>query len=569
MTALVTSNLPLLAGAPDGIKRLRELVFKLAIQGRLLTQKPGDEPAEILLSRLLDDRQQKIRSKLVRAVKAMPPSSTEELGFSLPMGWVSVRLGEIGDWGAGATPARSNNGYYGGSMPWFKSGELTADVIDTSEESVTDLALKECSLRLNQPGDVLIAMYGATIGKTAILAVPATTNQAVCACTPFEGFFNRYLLLVLKALKGQFVGQGAGGAQPNISKEKIVATVIGLPPLAEQHRIVAKVDELMALCDRLEAEQGDAQAAHAQLVQALLASLTQAQDADDFRASWQRLQAHFHTLFTTEASIDALKQTVLQLAVMGKLVPQDRADEPPEVLLGRITKEAICLTQSASSKKSRVTQSVDLDEQYIDLPQSWVWTRLGSLVFSSGAGWSPSCEPRPRVGEEWGVLKVSAVSWGEFRPGENKALPLTLEARPEHEVQDGDFLVSRANTAELVARSVVVEATPPRLMLSDKIVRLRLTRHCSSHYVNLVNSSPFARDYYSAIAGGTSSSMKNVTREQILNLPLPLPPLAEQHRIVAKVDELMVLCDQLKTQLAESRQLHAQLADALVSQVMA
>jgi len=132
--------------------------------------------------------------------------------------------------GAGATPLRGKHVYYGGSIPWFKSGELTGDYISSSEEYITDLALKETSLRYNKIGDVLIAMYGATIGKTSILEVPATTNQAVCACTPFKGIYNVFLLTLLKAYKNRFITMGAGGAQPNISREKIIATVIALPP---------------------------------------------------------------------------------------------------------------------------------------------------------------------------------------------------------------------------------------------------------------------------------------------------------------------------------------------------
>jgi type I restriction enzyme S subunit len=212
---------------------------------------------------------------------------------------------------------------------------------------------------------------------------------------------------------------------------------------------------------------------------------------------------------------------------------------------------------------------IGVDEKPFELPESWEWVRFGSVIENSGAGWSPSCEGHPRIENEWGVLKVSAVSWGQFQPNENKALPLALEPRMECVVESGDFLVSRANTAELVARSVVVENCPPNLMMSDKIVRLRLSKFCNSHFMNLANLSQFARNYYSRVAGGTSSSMKNVSREQILNLLIPQPPLAEQHRIVAKVDELMALCDQLKSRLTAVNQLKQKIADVLVEQAVA
>jgi type I restriction enzyme S subunit len=156
------------------------------------------------------------------------------------------------------------------------------------------------------------------------------------------------------------------------------------------------------------------------------------------------------------------------------------------------------------------------------------------------------------------------VSWGEFLPDENKALPKTLEPRLDCVVESGDFLITRANTDELVARSVVVENCPPNLMLSDKIVRLRLSLLCNNKFINLVNLSPFSRNYYALAAGGTSSSMKNVTREQILNLVIGMPPLAEQHRIVAKVDELMMFCDQLKSRITTANKQQKKLADVLV-----
>jgi type I restriction enzyme S subunit len=262
--------------------------------------------------------------------------------------------------------------------------------------------------------------------------------------------------------------------------------------------------------------------------------------------------------------IKKLRELIIELAVRGKLVPQDPSDEPAGELLKRIAEEKARLVDEGKIRKQKPLAEIGDEEKPFELPANWRWGRLGSQVVESSAGWSPSCDPRPRAANEWGVLKVSAVSWGVYQPEENKALPASLEARPEHEVAEGDFLVSRANTAELVARSVVVETTPAHLMLSDKIVRLKLTSLCERRYVNLANSAPLARDYYSRVAGGTSSSMKNVSREQILNLPLALPPLAEQHRIVAKVDELMALCNRLEAQQADAESVHAQLVHALL-----
>ena len=192
---------------------------------------------------------------------------------------------------------------------------------------------------------------------------------------------------------------------------------------------------------------------------------------------------------------------------------------------------------------------------------------MGAVVNASEAGWSPTCIGSPRRQGLWGVLKVSAVSWGEFDATANKELPSDLVPRPEYEVRDGDFLLSRANTAELVARSVVVEQAEPKLMLSDKIIRLAVSSQMNRSFLNMANNASYAREHYAVNASGTSSSMKNVSREVVLALPVPLPPLAEQSRIVTRVTALRRLCADLRQRLAEREAVQARLAEALVQEV--
>jgi type I restriction enzyme S subunit len=255
-----------------------------------------------------------------------------------------------------------------------------------------------------------------------------------------------------------------------------------------------------------------------------------------------------------------LRKSILTLAVQGKLVPQGPNDEPAEELIARIA-------TMRHAKKAKQYEPVDSDAVPFDAPYSWSWVRLGNLSLSSDSGWSPQCASESRSGSEWGVLKVSAVSWGGFDPEANKALPSGMEARPECEVRPGDFLLSRANTEELVARSVVVDQTPPRLMMSDKIVRFTFPDEIEKVFINLANLSDSSREYYMRNASGTSSSMKNIGREVMCNLPIALPPLAEQRRIVAKVSELMALVDELETQLAASRADAEKLLSALVAEL--
>lgn len=184
--------------------------------------------------------------------KELPPITEEEIPFDIPESWCWCRLGEIGDWGAGATPQRGNPDYYqNGTIPWIKTGELNNGIVSEACEFITEKALNECSIRYNRVGDVLIAMYGATIGKLAIAGIELTTNQACCACTCHNGVYNKYLFYFLMSQKNVFEKKAEGGAQPNISREKIVKTLFPLPPLAEQKAIVAKIEELLPLCKKL------------------------------------------------------------------------------------------------------------------------------------------------------------------------------------------------------------------------------------------------------------------------------------------------------------------------------
>jgi type I restriction enzyme S subunit len=273
-----------IAEEPNAVPRLRRFILDLAVRGKLVEQKPMDEPASELLKRIEKQKARLIKEGRIRNQKPLPPIEVDSVPFEIPKFWAWVRLGSIGDWGSGSTPPRGSSEYYGGGITWLKSGELE-DKLDLrcSEETVTESAIEKCSFRLNKAGDVLIAMYDATIGKLAILAEAAVTNQAVCGCTPLDGILNRYLFVFLLSQREYFHSQSEGGAQPNISKVKIVNFGFPLPPLAEQHRIVAKVDKLMALCDELEAAQQKRERRRDRLVVASLHGLNNGTDGEEFR----------------------------------------------------------------------------------------------------------------------------------------------------------------------------------------------------------------------------------------------------------------------------------------------
>ena len=249
---------------PDTLKKS---ILQEAVQGKLVPQDPNDEPASVLLERIRAEKEALIKSGKIKKDKnesiifrrdnshyekfnGVERCIDDEIPFEIPDSWEWIRLGNIGDWGSGATPSRSNPEYYNGDIPWLKTGDLNDNFITYIPESISNLALEKTSVRLNPIGSVLIAMYGATIGKVGILTFPATTNQACCACLQIE-MYNEYLFYFLMAHKSAFIKQGEGGAQPNISKEKIVSTLMPLPPLEEQYRIVNKIKELLPYCENL------------------------------------------------------------------------------------------------------------------------------------------------------------------------------------------------------------------------------------------------------------------------------------------------------------------------------
>ena len=304
-------------------KALRQKILDLAIHGKLVPQDPNDEPASVLLERIRAEKERLIKEgKIKKPKKSKAACDKPHYPFELPKGWVWTTLGEIGSWQSGATPSRMNKDYYGGNIPWLKTGDLNDGTIIYIPEYITQRALEETSVRLNPKGSVLIAMYGATIGKIGILSFPATTNQACCAC--YEYSINQmFLFYFLLANRENFIAMGGGGAQPNISKEKIISTNMPLPPLKEQERIVEEIERWLSFVDIVEKEKSDLQ-----------------------------------------LTICLAKSKILDLAIHGKLVPQDPNDEPASELLKRINPKAVITCDNP---------------HYQNLPKGWCVTPMQML----------------------------------------------------------------------------------------------------------------------------------------------------------------------------------------------
>ena len=309
-------------------KKLRQKILDLAIHGKLVPQDPNDEPASVLLERIKAEKERLIKEgKIKRSKKSAKTSDTphyENVPFEVPNNWAWTTLGSIGTWQAGGTPSRSNKSYYGGNIPWLKTGDLNDGLITNIPESITEEAVANSSAKINPTGSVLIAMYGATIGKLGILTFPATTNQACCACIEYFAITQHYLFYFLLSHRDIFIAKGGGGAQPNISKEIIVNTAIPLPPLAEQERIVTEIERWLTLIDQIEQDKTDLQIV-----------------------------------------IKQAKSKILDLAIHGKLVPQNPNDEPASELLKRINPKA-----EITCDKGHYTQ----------IPNGWAICKIASIA---------------------------------------------------------------------------------------------------------------------------------------------------------------------------------------------
>jgi len=550
-----------------GIKKLRELILELAVRGKLVPQTLDEEPAYELLNQIEDEKAKLIKDKLIKKPKKLPELVEDDFPFDLPSGWAFVRLNDIGEWGAGSTPKRSTSEYYGGTIPWFKSGELNIDYISESEEHITELALKESSVRYNKVGDVLVAMYGATIGKTSILSVRATTNQAVCACTPFSQILNTYLLLVLKGYKSRLVGMGAGGAQPNISREKIIATVIALPPRNEQQRIVTKVDELMALCDQLESQTENSIEAHNTLVEVLLKTLADAKDTDELNQSWQRISEHFHTLFTTEDSIDLLKQTILQLSVMGKLIPQEPRDEPASLLLEKVATEKDRLLRDKKIKKEKALPAFDKSNVPFELPHGWSWCRLEDVVdIQSGITKGRKLKDRETVNIPY--LSVANVQRSYLDLLNVKEIDIPKDELDKYKVQNGDLLITEGGDWDKVGRTAIWRDEMPYVGHQNHVFKARcfIIEQNEVWLEKFLNSS-FCRDYFAGSSKQTTN-LASINKTQLRGCLVAVPPTNEQLRILTKLESLFVVCEQLLEKIKRSQKTQLLLADATVEKAL-
>lgn len=558
------------AASVYGIKKLRELILELAVRGKLVPQDPNDEPASALLKRIQTEKSRSIAEGKIKKGKRLPPIAEGEKPFELPQGWEWMHLPDVSDYKVGKTPSTKSSAYWtnsGDGFNWVSIADLNHDGIafETSKQ-ITDKAVSEVFRCDPAPAGTILMSFKLTLGKISILDMPAFHNEAIISIYPNQCVFKDFLFKVLpaRALAGNSKSAIKGNT---LNSESIAALMIPLPPMAEQLRIVAKVDELMALCDQLETQHNNAAVAHEKLVSHLLGTLTLSQSAEDFSANWQRIAAHFDTLFTTEASIAALKQTLLQLAVMGKLVPQDPNDEPASELLKRIQAEKARLIAEGKIRKGKPLPLITDEEKPFSLPQGWEWVRLGvALDITGGVTLGRKITGADLV--ELPYLRVANVQRGYLVLDSVKTVEIRRSELARYQLLKDDLLVTEGGDWDKVGRTAIWNSEIENCLHQNHIFRMRgVRKELSGSWIEMYMNS-IARAYFQA-ASKQTTNLASINMTQLRNCLIAVPALREQHRIVAKVDELMALCDQLKSRITAASQLQQKLVEVVVEQAVA
>ncbi|MDO8773515.1 MAG: restriction endonuclease subunit S [Burkholderiaceae bacterium] len=545
--------------------RLRELILTLAVQGKLVPQDSGDEPASVLLKKIRAEKDRLIAEGKIRQDKPLAKISKEEKPFEVPTGWAWVHALDVcalitdGDHQA---PPKANAG-----IPFLVIGDVRDGSIDLENASrFVPLSYFEALDWGKQPciGDVLYT----TVGSFGI-PVPVIEQQNFCfqrhialfrpAITKLQGF----LALVLRSsLAFQQAEKGATGiAQKTVPLSVLRELTLPLPPLAEQFRIITRVEELMRVCDALEVKGKLEAAQHAQLVSTLLGTLTGSDTPESLAQNWQRIATHFDLLLDRPRAIDAFEQTILQLAVRGLLVPQDPSDEPASVLLQKICAEKGRLILEGKIKRDKPLPPVAEDEKPFALPDGWEWARFPDLCAIRGGA-----TPSKAVAANW----IGEIPW--VSPKDMK-IPLIFDAQ-DHVSElavSGNLSLIPSGSLLMVVRGMILAHSFP-------IAQTQAPVTINQDMKALTSFEPRVLSFLALICEGMKPQiLKLIDRSthgtcklesaKIFGMLIPLAPLAEQFRIVARVEELRRLCVGLRQRVSASQTTQAHLAEALVESV--
>lgn len=538
-----------------GVKKLRELILELALSGKLVEAEESDEPAHQLLSRIESEKARLAAEKIIKKPKKLEAASGDE-PYQIPSHWCWVRLGQVTNYGV--TDKVEPNQV--ADKTWVLELE---DIEKESSRLLNKVRYTERQFKSSknrfERGDVLYGKLRPYLDKVLVADEPGVCTTEIIPIRGYLGILPEFLRLALKSPNfKRYANDSTHGMNlPRLGTDKARLAMIPLAPEQEQHRIVQKVDELMALCDRLEQQTSDQLEAHETLVDTLLGTLTQSENATELADNWARLAAHFDTLFTTEQSIDKLKQTILQLAVIGRLVEQDEGDEPAEQLIERIATQK-AKAGNGKRRASKPPKSPPSESQPFQIPSTWAWVPLQQTGLTS-TGKTPSTKNAsffsgdiPFIGPGQ-VTAAGKINLPEKYLSEEGILQ-SEEALP------GDILTVCIGGS--IGKTAVVTQ---RCGFNQQLNKIRPLLVSPSYLLAAVNADFFQQ---SIRERATGSATPIINRSKWESISIPLAPLAEQNRIVKKVDELLALCDQLKERLNQASETRCQLASAVVEGVL-
>ena len=545
-----------IADAPDAVPRLRRFVLDLAVRGKLVEQDPNDEPASKLLKRIAEEKARWVKAGVIRKPKSF--EITTDSPYELPTNWDFVPLGEIiikhlG----GGTPSKNNSDYWNGAVPWASVKDVgKSKYLDKTIDRITEAGLENSSSNLIEPGNLLVVTRMG-LGKVSINQVSVAINQDLRALIlsdmiSIDYAYNYFLT---------YGFEGTGLTVKGIKLEELLSILFPLPPLAEQHRIVAKVDELMALCDRLDAARAEREATRDRLTASSLVRLD-APDPDPmvFRNHAAFALEHLTPLTTRRDQIKALRQTILNLAVRGKLMAQDPNDEPASELLDKIEAKRKKLYAAKLIPKPKTLPLLEDMANLFLLPEGWMWSMLGELCYqvADGPHFSPQYVP---AGEGVPFLSTRNVRSDGFDLASVKHVSrkdheeFCKRIRPERD----DIIYTKGGTTGIAK----LNDLDMEFSVWVHLAVLRIDKEwLLPGYLEMALNSPHCYEQSQQYTQGISNFDLGLTR--MIKITVPLPPLAEQHRIVAKVDELVALCDRLEASLTTADDTRCRLLGALL-----
>ncbi|MCX4179832.1 restriction endonuclease subunit S [Enterobacter sp. HSTU-ASh6] len=550
-----------------GIKKLRELILELAVRGKLVPQDPNDEPASELLKRIAAEKAELVKQGKIKKQKPLLRISEDEKPFELPEGWEWITLSEIATINPKIEVTDDEQEISFVPMP----------CISTRFDGAHDQEIKKWGEVKKgythfADGDIALAKITpcfenskAVIFKGLKGGVGVGTTELHVA-RPISSELNlQYILLNIKSphylSMGESMMTGSAG-QKRVPRSFFENYPIPFPPNTEQARIVGTFSKLMFLCDQLEQQSLTSLDAHQQLVETLLATLTDSQNAEELAENWARISQHFDTLFITEASIDALKQTILQLAVMGKLVPQDPNDEPASELLKRIEEEKAKLVKEGKIKKQKPLPPVGDEEKPYALPVGWEWCRFEDVVdIQSGITKGRNLAGRTLISVPY--LRVANVQRGYLQLSDIKSIEIPVEEKDKYHVQKGDLLITEGGDWDTVGRTAVWTDATFYVANQNHVFKARpLVNELNVKWLETFMNSSVSRDYFAG-ASKQTTNLASINKTQLRGCFIALPPISETSRILDQYISLLNVCDTLKSRLQSAQQTQLHLADAL------